>query len=133
LSTGADAAAHSPVRAGAATDESWLGVPIVASDRVLGIVSLERIEAYGFSASDERLLGTIASSLGVALENARLFDETKRLLGETEQRNAELALVNEIGAALAKQLDFQSIIELIGERVRSIVSAATFYIAIHDS
>ena len=55
--------------------------------------------------------------MGVALENARLFDETKRLLAETEQRAAELAVINEIGAALAKQLDFEAIIELVGERV----------------
>ena len=34
--------------------------------------------------------------MGVALENARLFDETQRLLKETEQRNAELAVINSI-------------------------------------
>ena len=58
--------------------------------------------------------------MGVALENARLFDETRRLLAETDQRNAELALINEIGGALAKQLDFEAIVELVGERVRGI-------------
>ncbi len=86
--------------------ESWLGVPILAGERVMGVVSLERPEAHAFSEADERLLSTIAASMGVALENARLFDETKRLLAETEQRNAELAVVNEIGLGLAKQLDF---------------------------
>src|SRR5712671_743506 len=77
LNTGAEAMAFNPVLAGAAEEESWLGVPILASDRVLGVISLERLEPYGFSESDERLLSTIAASLGVALENARLFDETK--------------------------------------------------------
>ncbi len=56
--------------------------------------------------------------MGVALENARLFDETKRLLTETEQRNAELAVINEIGEALSRQLDFQGIIDAVGDRVR---------------
>ena len=76
-------------------EESWLGVPILAGDRVLGVISLERLEQYGFSEADERLLSTLASSLGQALENARLFDETRRLLSETEQRNAELAVITE--------------------------------------
>ena len=40
--------------------------------------------------------------MGVALENARLFDETKRLLAETDERPAELAVINEIGEALAR-------------------------------
>ena len=50
--------------------------------------------------------------MGVALENARLFDATR-------QQNAELAIVNEIGAALAKQLDFDAIIQLIGDASRT--------------
>ena len=77
----------------------------------IGVLSVsKREQPYAFTEADERLLSTIASSMGVALENARLFDETKRLLGETEQRNAELAVINEIGAALGKQLDFQAIV-----------------------
>ena len=56
--------------------------------------------------------------MGVALENARLFDETKRLLAETEQRASELAIINEIGTALAAQLDFKAIVDLVGDRLR---------------
>jgi hypothetical protein len=37
--------------------------------------------------------------MSVALENARLFDETQRLLAETEQRNNELAIINSVQAA----------------------------------
>src|SRR5262245_10214472 len=115
-----------------AEDQSLLSVPILAGDRVLGVIKLDRAGTYAFSESDERLLSTIASSMGVALENARLFDETKRLLGETEQRNAELAVINEIGAALAKQLDFEGVIELVGEKIRSIFEAPTAIISLYD-
>ena len=113
-------------------DQSLLAVPILAGDRVLGVIKLDRAERYAFNDSDERLLSTIASSMGVALENARLFDETKRLLGETEQRSAQLALINEIGAALAKQLDFQAIVDLVGDRLAEILGATNFYIAMYD-
>ena len=51
--------------------------------------------------SDVRLLMTVASSMGVALENARLFDETQRLFKETEQRAAELAVINSIQQGMA--------------------------------
>jgi GAF domain-containing protein/CheY-like chemotaxis protein len=115
-----------------ATSASWLGVPILASGRVLGVVNLEREEPHAFSEDDERLLSTLASSMGVALENARLFDETKRLLEETEQRNAELAVVNEIGTALAQQLDLAAIIEVVGERVRTIFGAETMFVGLVD-
>ena len=55
-----------------------------------------------------RLLQTLASSMGIALENARLFGETQRLLKETEQRNAELAIINSVQKALASKLDMQA-------------------------
>jgi GAF domain-containing protein/CheY-like chemotaxis protein len=120
------------VQIGGSATESFLGVPISAGDRVVGAMGLERLERNAFSESDERLLGTLASSMGVALENARLFDETKRLLTEADQRAAELAVINEIGSALAQKLEFTSIIELVGERVRSIFDASSMFIALHD-
>ncbi|HET7028124.1 MAG TPA: GAF domain-containing protein [Candidatus Limnocylindrales bacterium] len=132
LGTSAESTALGAIILGSDEAESWLGVPILAGDRVLGVISLERRPQHAFSESDERLLSTLASSMGVALENARLFDETKRLLGETEQRNAELAVINEIGAALAQQLDFDAITELVGERVRQIFSATSLYVALYD-
>ena len=91
-------------------------------------------EADAFGEADERLLSTVASSTGVALENARLFDETRRLLVETDQRAAELAVVNEIGQALATQLEFEAIVELVGERLRrsSRPHARDLFIALYD-
>ena len=112
---------------------SWLGVPILSGDRVIGVICLEDVEADAYDESDERLLSTLASSMAVALESARLFDETKRLLTETDQRNAELAVVNDIGNALAKQLDFAAIIELVGERVRDIFNVSSLFIALYDA
>ena len=132
LGSNAEADTIGAVILGAADAESWLGVPILVGDRVFGAISLERIPRNAFSESDERLLATLASSMGVALENARLFDETKRLLAETEQRSAELSVINDIGAALAKQLDFQAIVDLVGDRLAEILGAANFYIAMYD-
>ncbi len=69
----------------------------------------------------------------MALENARLFDETKRLLVETNERAAELSVINEIGSALARQLEFEAIIDLVGEQVRSIFDPHAMFIALYDA
>jgi GAF domain-containing protein/CheY-like chemotaxis protein len=137
FNTSAESAAGGAVSMGLPEDEapwkeSWLGAPIVAGGRVLGVVNLDRASAYAFTDSDERLLSTLASSMGVALDNARLFDETKRLLDLTEQRNAELAVVNEIGAALAQQLDFDAIIELVGDRMAAMFRSRDMYIGLYE-
>ena len=132
LSTLEDQVAAGAVAVGGTDTQSWLGVPIKAGEQVIGVVGLESIEAYAYSEADERLLSTLASSMGVALENARLFGETKRLLAEADQRAAELAVINEIGTALAKQLDFDEICELVGERVRGIFRTPSVSIGLYD-
>jgi hypothetical protein len=110
-----------------------IAVPIISSDRVLGTIVMENYErenAYG--ESEVRLLGTIAASLGTALENARLFDETQRLLKETEQRNAELAIINSIQQGLAAELDFQAIVDLVGDKLREVFATPDLGINWYD-
>ena len=84
------------------SSNSWLGVPIPVGDVVVGVLCVEDMAVDAYTDADEQLLGTLAANMGVALENARLFDETKRLLTETDERAAELAVINEIGDALSQ-------------------------------
>lgn len=108
-------------------------VPLTAGGRPLGMLSLQDVDRDdAFNASDVRLLETIASSAGVALENARLFDETQRLLKETEQRAAELAIINGVQQGLAAKLDIQGIYELVGEKIRQVFKSEVVEIATYD-
>src|SRR5207249_3685805 len=85
-----------------------------------------------FSDSDVRLLTTLAGSLSVALENARLFDETKRLLAETDERVAELAVVNTVQQGLAAKLDMQAMYDLVGDKIQEIFDAQVVNIAVFE-
>ena len=68
---------------------------------------------------------TLASSLSVALENARLVDETR-------QRAAELGTINEIGQATASLLDLDELIALAGDQMASTFKADIAYVALYD-
>ena len=121
---------HAP---GTLPSRSLITVPIIGSDRVLGnimVYDYAREDAYG--EADVRLLTTVTASLGTALENARLFDETQRLLQETEQHNAELAIINSVQAALAAELDIQGIYEAVGDKIGEIFRGSDMGIRIHD-
>ena len=65
--------------------KSAVFVPLLVGGRAIGLISLQNLDReHAFGQADVRLLMTLAGSLSVALENARLFEETR-------QRNAELA------------------------------------------
>ncbi len=113
--------------------KSMVNVPMMASGRVIGSIIIEDYEReHAFTDGDVRLLQTVAASMGTALENARLFDETERLLKETEQRNAELAIINCVQAALAAQLNIQGIYDAVGDKIREIFHQADIGIRIYD-
>src|SRR4029079_2273345 len=117
------------------TDESLCVavVPVIGSDRVLGTIQLESFESEdAFGESEIRLLMTVAGGMGIALENARNFDETQRLLKETEQRNAELAVINSIQQGISASLDFQGIIDLVGDKLREVLKVENIGIRWYD-
>ncbi|MBP1701616.1 MAG: hypothetical protein H6Q38_723 [Chloroflexi bacterium] len=119
---------------GTDTSQSILSVPIIGSDRMIGVIGVENYEReHAYSPADVRLLQTVAASMGVALENARLFEETQRLLKETEQRNAELAVINSIQAALAAELDFRAVIDQVGDKLRRVLNTGDIGIRWYDS
>src|SRR5262249_35644874 len=76
---------------------------------------------------------TVASSMGVALENARLFDETQRLLKETEQRAAEMTVINSIQQGIAGELSFQAIVDLVGDKLREVLKTEDIGIDWYDA
>ncbi len=60
---------------------SYLGVPIPVGGTSLGVISVQSTQTEGvYDADDQRLLSTIAANVGVALQNARLFNETQEAL-----------------------------------------------------
>ena len=111
---------------GSSEPKSVLFVPLVVGGKATGVVSLQNVDReHAFSESDRQLLETLAGSLSVALENARLVHETR-------QRNAELALINSVQDALAGELELQAIYDAVGDRIRDVFDAQVVDIAVHD-
>lgn len=85
---------------------SWLGIPLIAADKVVGVMTVQSYEqdnAY----SDElvQLLLTIASQAAQALENARLFSESR-------QSVRELSTLSETSVSLASTLEIDELMAI---------------------
>ena len=106
--------------------KSVLFVPLVVGGKATGVISLQNVDReHAFSESDQQLLETLAGSLSVALENARLVHETR-------QRNAELALINSVQDAIAGELDAAGDLRPVGDRIREVFDAQVVIIATLD-
>ena len=103
--------------------------PIRGRQGLLGSVAMEDARPAAFGDAEVDLVGSVAASMATALENARLFEETERLRKETEQRNAELAVINSIQQGLVAQLDFHAIVDLVGDKLREVFATGDLAIA----
>ena len=118
---------------GTTMEKSAVYVPLVAGDQARGVITLLDMEhEHAFGESEVRLLQTLANAMSVALENARLFDETQRLFKESEQRAAELSIINSVQQALAAELNMQGIYDAVGDKIREIFHQADVGIRILD-
>jgi signal transduction histidine kinase len=113
--------------------KSGMYVPLMVGKELKGMVGIANLDKENaYNDSDLRLLQTLANSLSVALENARLFNETQRLLKETEQRNVELSMINSVQQGLASKLDMQAIYDLVGDKIRDLLNAKSVWIITFD-
>ncbi len=105
------------VRPGTDMCRSLVAMPMVAADRFLGSITLENHERENaFGEAEQRLLRAVAASLGAALENARLLDET--------QRNArESAALAEVARELSSSLDLAELMQRIARHVKELLGA----------
>lgn len=116
----------------ASLGQSWLGVPIIVNEEPIGLVALADMHQNAFNENDRKLLQTLSTNLGASIENARLFSETQRLLKETEQRAAELSVINSVQQGLAAEMNLQGIYDTVGEKIREIFHNADVGIRIYD-
>lgn len=83
---------------------SWLGVPLMLKERIVGLISAQSFQPNAFTPEDERFLIAVAQHVALALDNARLF-------AESERRTRELTLLNEISRAISASLDLDVVMD----------------------
>ncbi len=67
-----------------------MAVPLLARDRDIGVIEIASSEPGAYTNSELRTLQAIASTLTIALENASLYDELRKLLHEREHAQTQL-------------------------------------------
>ena len=103
---------------------TFLGVPIRVRDQIFGNLYLtEKRGGAEFDEEDEAVLATLAVAAGVAIDNARLYEESRL-------RERWLQVNTEITHGLMSGSERGEVLALIAERAREITSAALAVVAV---
>jgi PAS domain S-box-containing protein len=102
-----------------------LAVPIRFKEEVIGVLDAQSAEWNAFSQDDLFTLQTVADQLAVAMDNARLYEETRR-------RAVRLAVVNRIAEAVGATLQLDDLLEKVYREVTPVFAADAFFVSLYD-
>ncbi len=102
---------------------SWMGVPLVSQGEVIGVIALEKTEPNFFTLELTQMVTTYASQAAIALENARLYEDSLRRAAELDERSKRMALLNRISSELSGSLNEDQVLSLTASELHQALSA----------
>ncbi len=111
---------------------SWMGIPLMAKGEVIGLVALEKSQVNYYTNEHIQIATTFASQAAVALENARLFEESLNRAAELDQRSQRLALLNRFSSELSGLLDADQILELSAQELLTALGALRVSVIVYE-
>ncbi len=102
---------------------SYMAVPLLVEDRVIGILQVNSPERGVYTAEDLALLAQVALRCANAVGQARLFTEL-------QARADRLAILNAIGRRISSQLDLSELFPTCYEQVRRVMAVDAFFVAL---
>lgn len=103
---------------------SFLGMPIEQEGTVYGrIYVADRADGESFTTTDEHLLSLFAAHAAVAIQNARLVEDSQAQHDELHQRNRQLAALDQATMAISGELTLDKVLQQIVDVARELVEA----------
>jgi sigma-B regulation protein RsbU (phosphoserine phosphatase) len=104
---------------------SELAVPLIAQGHIIGVLDIESSQLDYFTPDQQNILTLVASRIGNAIENARLF-ERARSQAET------LLLLNEVGREANSVLAVEEVLRRAAELTKRLIDYQIFSILLYD-
>lgn len=104
---------------------SYLGVPMILSDRLVGTLEILHFEPGMYGAHHQDLLLNVAAQAAAAVDRARLFEQL-RLRAEEQQ------ILNELGQALSARLNVEQVLDEAYQQASRLLDTTNLYVALYD-
>jgi signal transduction histidine kinase len=105
------------VTSGGRPVRSWMGVPLNAGNRVIGVMNISSFDPDVKCSDDQlRFLSAIADQAAAILDKARLYQEM-------EERARQLEALNEVGSVITSTLDLSAVLKLIMDKAVDLLQA----------
>lgn len=94
----------------------WMGVPLVARDEVIGMVSFDHGEPHRYTERDAELAQAFASQTAIAIQNAQLYEQAQELAASKERQRLARDLHDAVSQTLFSTSLIAEVIPRLWER-----------------
>ncbi len=115
------------VKPGGEPGQAWMGVPLSAGDRVIGVMNVSSLDP-GVAYTEEQLniFSAIADQAAAILDKARLYRAM-------EERTRQLTVLNEVGSVITSTLDLRLVLNLIMEKAVELLQVEAGSLLMRDA
>jgi len=79
---------------------SWMGVPLISRDHVIGVLRIDHIEPNHFTEEQARLVMAFANQAALAIDNARLYEQAQAVAALEERQKLARELHDSVSQVL---------------------------------
>ena len=119
---------------------SYIGIPLMLQDRVIGVMSVQAVQAHAYAMDQIRLLETLAAQVASTVEKGRLLDQLRKELDERtrietslRQRESMLEAVTFAAERFLKTSDWHVNIDSVLENLGKTIRVSHCYLFEHHS
>jgi PAS domain S-box-containing protein len=107
--------------AGSDPVRSWIGLPLTYKDTIIGQIAIDSHQPNAYTPSHVNLAFALAQQVAVAIENARLHEQT-------QQKTVELRALLDSGRDISSTLNKKQVLRLIARRSKELLEARSISI-----
>ncbi|MGE5248785.1 MAG: GAF domain-containing protein [Bacteroidota bacterium] len=112
---------------------SWMGVPLVAGGRTIGMYSLDKAEPNFFTPEHLHLAEALAAQAAIVIEKSQLFDSEVASHARAETQSRRLNSLNLVARAVSSTRDLNEILEIAAREIVSQMGARSCGVTLINS
>ena len=131
---------HAPVGDPVLLLRTFLGIPLVVTEKVIGVLSMQSVQIDAYSQDQIRLMENFAVQAAIAIDKASLFDqlqqeleERKRVESDLRQRAEETSVLYKMSMVLTSSQDLYHALRAFVKELKDVMVVDAFHIGLYDA
>ncbi|MCJ7434681.1 MAG: GAF domain-containing protein, partial [Anaerolineales bacterium] len=114
--------------------QSEMAIPVISQEKLLiGVLNIHADQLNAFDDNDSAIMTTLATQIGAAIQNTRLFELSQVSEANARKSNEELAVLNALSKELTKLLSLNEISELTYKYTSQLMDTSSFFMCLLDN